>query len=78
MSLAGGSKGSGVCSGESGGKVGITGPESEESGGKTGTAGPGGGITSTEGVDGVGGVSGLPGTQPLSGSPNIEDVVDEL
>ena len=60
------------------------GPESEESGGKTGIAGPRGGITSTEGVDGVdgvrceGGVSGLPGTQPLCESPNIEDELDRL
>ena len=70
--LAGGSKGFGVCSEESGGKVGITGPDSGESGGKTGTAGPGGGITSTEGVDGVGGV-GDGSTPPVGESLNIKD-----
>ena len=73
--LAGGSKGFGVCSEESGGKVGITGPDSGESGGKTGTAGPRGGITSTEGVDGVDGVGGVgDGSPPPVGeSLNIKD-----
>ena len=72
ISSAGGSKGSGVCSEESGGKVGIT--DSEESGGRTGTAGPGGGITSTEGVDGV---DGLSGCQPTDESLNIEGEFDK-
>ena len=66
----GGSKGSE----ESGGKVGITGPDSGESGGKTGTVGPGGGITSTEGVDGVDGEGGVGdgSTPPVGESLNIE------